>query len=659
MASQNDHGLLVDINVAIVGGKDTGKTALLEALCLGCIQNENDDPNLVHQVHFTMGAAVDMQPQQPPALLSALDGGASYGDKNPNDTRGSPKSLRSGSRTFTPSALLRSICRSFEQQPEPKRARLDGPETGPEKVRRSAPTLQTKISVVEEEAIDPKHRFVPRRTFQVETDEVLLEIKRGTRLTFFDIPGLSFGKGKYTKTSSLNSFVQDKWPSFDCVVIVTSARDGRGTEESKTLLHFFKGLVSSHKDVPILIVANRVDDCDDHEREPILKEQAESIRSVFGGVTTLHDLEHYPAHPDTSFPAFIPMSAKLAFFYRAASLATIDDFRGWRAMDLVNKIGAMELGRKEWGALSNEKKMEEVHKMLTGYQKLKVYLENTNFDKFGPVLQAFLGHDATSQAQVLSKKMKQETSSLKFIPGGVIDQMRSISARYALLDLPADDLKEKYWSMIETQMELRTERFRSSMDVESLHQLMKELVLYSEFSDQMDWPQEQRKIEEEMMNIVGRYFECIIEYSNRFKVPNWKTNLRRFGRGSDKDDWRTLSPMDWVRILDCILLNQERLWNDGPFVHELLILKQTVRVFQEYSRCCSTLRCNMLPCPEPTHNNLLSSWKVVCGSNGYKENLGDFVYHPVVQTEQGIRKWGSIIRLYCSFMDKKKTQKAS
>lgn len=119
---------------------------------------------------------------------------------------------------------------------------------------------------------------VQEKWFDIELEEELLEMREKTKLVFVDIPGIN-------EAGTLNKYkdyVDDKWDSFDCVVVVMDGKQGVNTEDSVCLLNLAQKNCAEKKNVPIIILFNKVDDPNDKELVMLAQEARETIKKIFG-----------------------------------------------------------------------------------------------------------------------------------------------------------------------------------------------------------------------------------------------------------------------------------------------------------------------------------------------------------------------------------------
>jgi GTPase Era involved in 16S rRNA processing len=97
-----------------------------------------------------------------------------------------------------------------------------------------------------------------------------------TSLVIVDIPGINEANSTIYK-----KYVVEKWGAFDCVVVVMDARQGINTAEQVQLLEFVNQNLRDKKNLPVIILGNKVDDPDDEEQAVLVSEICDKVSEVF------------------------------------------------------------------------------------------------------------------------------------------------------------------------------------------------------------------------------------------------------------------------------------------------------------------------------------------------------------------------------------------
>jgi small GTP-binding protein len=120
---------------------------------------------------------------------------------------------------------------------------------------------------------------VHEETFDIEIDEpIISEMRADTQLVLVDIPGLNEADTK----DMYRDYVTNKlWSTLDCVIVVMDVSQGVNTEEQVQLLEMVKQNCKEKKNVPILVVCNKVDDPDNAEIMELVNEVRAKVELIF------------------------------------------------------------------------------------------------------------------------------------------------------------------------------------------------------------------------------------------------------------------------------------------------------------------------------------------------------------------------------------------
>lgn len=187
---------------------------------------------------------------------------------------------------------------------------------------------------------------VQTKTFDVELEKDLVEMRKDTKLVICDIPGVNEA-GADTK---YKDYVSDHWHTFDCVVVVMDAKQGVNTEDQVNLLEFVKECQACKKEVPVIILGNKVDEPEDEEQSLLVSEVRDAVEKIFRVKNTQNALAKVMSAKTTSsaisksnliqFPIFVPISAVHAYIYQTASGMPFDRFKRFDK-DLIEKVARL------------------------------------------------------------------------------------------------------------------------------------------------------------------------------------------------------------------------------------------------------------------------------------------------------------------------------
>jgi hypothetical protein len=244
-------------------------------------------------------------------------------------------------------------------------------------------------------------------------------------------------------------------------------------------------LAEKKKDVPLIILCNKVDDPDDEAQFALVEEARKEVERVFGVDNREVALEALLEDAEESqrsnfennlYPVFIPTSAIHAFIYQTASLMNMEQFRKFDK-DLIEKLGRDEVGKWKWKKLTEDERYQVAHQAVSDETLYQERLEATNFDKFLTALAYSVGDDR-HQLQLIEKQLVVSLKYLAPTKGIVSKQLAAMYARANLLGLSAESLKTAFWDAYEKLEEAAFEKFEQPTDVHYLADPMVELQDY-------------------------------------------------------------------------------------------------------------------------------------------------------------------------------------
>ena len=128
---------------------------------------------------------------------------------------------------------------------------------------------------------------VPEKIFDIHMDKPICEMRKDTKLTIIDIPGINDSESG----TVYKNYVASNWDTFDCVVVVTDVLQGVNTVEQVELLKFVKENNYSKKPIPTIILGNKLDDPKDTDTLTLVKETREKTIEIFGKHCSEQSLE--------------------------------------------------------------------------------------------------------------------------------------------------------------------------------------------------------------------------------------------------------------------------------------------------------------------------------------------------------------------------------
>jgi GTPase SAR1 family protein len=200
--------------------------------------------------------------------------------------------------------------------------------------------------------------------FDVQLRSELVPMLQETHLVFVDIPGIN----EANTEQKYKDYVTKNWNTFDVAVVVMDAKQGVNTEDSVFLLNLVKQNNETKKDIPVIILCNKVDDPDDEEQAEMVAEARREVEKIFNVPCREKALKKITGNPtkkcdENLSPVFIPISAIHAYINQCASLMSRKSFEEFDP-DLLEKIGREQIGRRNWNKLSKEQKLDSVHELI-------------------------------------------------------------------------------------------------------------------------------------------------------------------------------------------------------------------------------------------------------------------------------------------------------
>jgi signal recognition particle receptor subunit beta len=193
-----------------------------------------------------------------------------------------------------------------------------------------------------------KTNKIQEKIFDIELDEPLCEMRKDTKLTIIDVPGLNEAGTK----AMYKDYVAEKWETFYCVVVVMDADKGVNTEKQVELLHFVKDNLEKKKRIPVIVLCNKVDGPEDVELMQLVREMSDQVEKIFEvgdrsqALQQVLNLSNDGRDEEVNhemYPLFIPLSAGNACAYRTASRLSLKEFKKLD-IALIDKLGRDKVG---------------------------------------------------------------------------------------------------------------------------------------------------------------------------------------------------------------------------------------------------------------------------------------------------------------------------
>lgn len=455
---------------------------------------------------------------------------------------------------------------------------------------------------------------VKEKTFDIRINHrIVHRMPKDTQLVLVDIPGINETKSR----KKYKDYVESNWKDFDCVVVVIDVTQFVPTE----LLKFVEQNNRTLKNVPVIVVANKIDDPYEYDAKEVAEAIYSKTTEIFGNAKRVRmpsDRDHTKGQdkPSKWRTEFVALSAKNAFTYRTAK-AVCNDGRvsDEKYTDLVNKIGYDEYGLKWFEMKTNADKISAVSRIFRDESGLKKRMELTNFDNFCRTFMQFLNKSTQDIA------FEKEVGDIRFESLGEeeisewistwVDRLHSIGR---LKDTIV--LRKKFWEFFtkceDESFEKHLERHvdptaigRPFVQLENYHKLLSECWT-SEFKG------ESVRVVDAMKGLLRRQLNFVLKKLEAWSFESYcentggekttisddslwdcgRCNKKYCGRpGRDhrfdhlaystcggkfcfgwKEGWITpkatkwsnLSPNDWILILESFSL----VWNSSHFVED-------------------------------------------------------------------------------------------
>ena len=327
-----------------------------------------------------------------------------------------------------------------------------------------------------------KSNTIQERTFEVQVQEPLCDMRPDTTLVLLDIPGVN----EAGSSKMYMDYVAQKWDTFDCVVVVMDAVQGVNTEEQVKLLEFVKDNTEKIRNIPVIVLGNKVDDPDDKEVAGLVGEVRGKVAQIFDVGCREQALDDVIAaagkgeaarYPAEKSPIFVPLSARNAFLYRTAFGLSFDQFR---KLDnsIIDKIGRFEVPAFKWKKYPQTQKYQVAYEAVSNESEYAARLEMTNFDKFLLVLSHVVGGKET-QAALLSSQLDVAESKLSW-KQPLAPQIDAICESSKGLGASTRRLKDVFVKLFEQHEAFAKQQYHQKMDLSELSKTMDQLVDFVE-----------------------------------------------------------------------------------------------------------------------------------------------------------------------------------
>lgn len=440
---------------------------------------------------------------------------------------------------------------------------------------------------------------VKEKSFTIEVGEPLCEMRHDTQLVLVDIPGIN----EADSSLKYKRYVETKWSTFDCVVVVMDAVQGVNTQDQVDLLSFVHKNNKEKKGVPTVILGNKVDDPEHEAKLELVEEARQKAIEIFGpscSEENLIEVEKAVALGmyDASKVAgavFIPISAAYAFLYRKVGRMTSESLKTLDK-EILDGIGEQEVVPKKWAKLSEQEKFEIVLGIVSNPTVYEESIERTNFHSFLDVLRFFIGGQ-TAQSDILADQIKYSLSTLSSQDiGSLSDSVREAYRKCQAIDRTTCDLVSHFWRVYDLAEDESKKKMGEEVDPTGLSSCFIELEKHFVLSSKLKWTDEKLKAGERLKKLVASQFSHVLQQKQKWSFVAFfndarekeeklycggtyclrhqggcRTKCKNFVSGIYVDgrcgkilpfrwqtpvyrNWNNLSPQDWIILLSSVLL---------------------------------------------------------------------------------------------------------
>lgn len=218
------------------------------------------------------------------------------------------------------------------------------------------------------------------------------------------------------------------------------------------------------------------------------------------------------------------------------------------------------MGKFKWKKLSDEKKYELVHQIVSDPAQYKERLEASNFHKLLTVLQYFLGGKET-QEKLIEKQLDVALSkmSIKTDEGHLFtDQLIEVFDRSKALGKDTSGLVSKFWSLYTDRKADAFAKLKSNpLNVKTLSAPMEELIKYAQHLQNklvqchpsIAEVESRTKIVEAMKELIKHQITLVVQKAGGWEPPKLSCIL---------SSWSGMSPRDWSAVVSSVSMLSHR-----------------------------------------------------------------------------------------------------
>ena len=531
-------------------------------------------------------------------------------------------------------------------------------------------------------AVGKSGKKVTEHHFDVELEaDILHEMRDDARLVFVDVPSF------FPKGSHYLDYLEKKWDEMDCAIVVLDVMSNNSAE-NVTIMNFVKHCLKKRKDLPIVIVCNKVDDTEDEELMAMVDAVRKESLAVILGEKSREVVTNL---------AFIPISAKSAYWYRSASKLSFEEFAKIDK-SVIDEMGREEIGRFRWKRMSTEDQYMAVYSIMQDEEEYRARLRASNFDILINSLDHFIG-GRKKQDRMIRRQLE---SSLKKLThdSGYYDRLVSIYRQSLVLDRPTSHLKETFWALYSKSYHEAYAKFeKSPSHVATMHGPLQVLMRYaSELHEELhrsgeagdEKEEDAKKIVALMKSAIKQQCGLIVKKACQWKksreqrggkalnhnLPEhwkwlknrsqWKNTCTGLVVPGNEDEnpgfcltsWDDMTPRDWITVIDSIMLmsyNKYFCENFGAEIVELKWLDRTGK-FVDLHNAASSNRfdCIAAANSDDELDRMLNS-ELAAKDNS--DPMANTTRISVPDSPSDAKHWGHMIWLFVEFMNEQEEKK--
>ena len=531
-------------------------------------------------------------------------------------------------------------------------------------------------------AVGKSGKKVTEHHFDVELEaDILHEMRDDARLVFVDVPSF------FPKGSHYLDYLEKKWDEMDCAIIVLDVMSNNSAE-NVTIMNFVKHCLKKRKDLPIVIVCNKVDDTEDEELMAMVDAVRKESLAVILGEKSREVVTNL---------AFIPISAKSAYWYRSASKLSFEEFAKIDK-SVIDEMGREEIGRFRWKRMSTEDQYMAVYSIMQDEEEYRARLRASNFDILINSLDHFIG-GRKKQDRMIRRQLE---SSLKQLThdSGYYDRLVSIYRQSLVLDRPTSHLKETFWALYSKSYHEAYAKFeKSPSHVATMHGPLQVLMRYaSELHEELhrsgevadEKEEDAKKIVALMKSAIKQQCGLIVRKAYQWKksreqrggkalnhnLPEhwkwlknrsqWKNTCTGLVVPGNEDEnpgfrltsWDDMTPRDWITVIDSIMLmsyNKYFCENFGAEIVELKWLDRTGK-FVDFHNAASSNRFDCIAAAnsdDELDRMLISE----LAAKDDSDPMANATRISVPDSPSDAKHWGHMIWLFGEFMNEQEEKK--